>query len=575
MSDNLIAPHGGTLVDLIVSAERAAELAAPGRGIPEWSLTPRQLNDIELILNGGFSPLTGFMTSADYESVKSDMRLADGTLWPMPIMLDVTEDVADRLEVGGELELRDPEGVLIAVLHVEDVWQADLAAEAVAVFGSSDPSHPGVAHLMRATNPYYVGGRLEGLQLPVHYDFRALRRTPAQLRDDFTRAGWRRIVGFQTRNPMHRAHQEITMRAAKDVEANLLIHPVVGLTKPGDIDHYTRVRCYQAILHHYPKSTAKMALLPLAMRMGGPREAVWHAIIRKNYGVTHLIVGRDHAGPGSDADGNPYYGPYDAQELLKQHEEEIGVEMVPFRMMVYLPEDDSYFPIDEVPEDKKSLSISGTELRDRLADGRDIPEWFSFPDVVSELRKTHRPRHKQGFTVFFTGLSGSGKSTIANALMVKLLEMGGRPVTLLDGDLVRKHLSSELGFSKEHRDLNIQRIGWVASEITKNGGIALCAPIAPYDHTRQVVRSMIEPVGGFDLVHVATPLEVCEQRDRKGLYAKARAGEIKEFTGISDPYEEPTDAEIVIDTTSLRPSEAAQEIILHLEAQGFIGPEAE
>ncbi|MBT8247286.1 MAG: bifunctional sulfate adenylyltransferase/adenylylsulfate kinase, partial [Acidimicrobiia bacterium] len=539
MSDNLIAPHGGTLVDLIVSAERAAELAAPGRGIPEWSLTPRQLNDIELILNGGFSPLTGFMTSADYESVKSDMRLADGTLWPMPIMLDVTEDVADRLEVGGELELRDPEGVLIAVLHVEDVWQADLAAEAVAVFGSSDPSHPGVAHLMRATNPYYVGGRLEGLQLPVHYDFRALRRTPAQLRDDFTRAGWRRIVGFQTRNPMHRAHQEITMRAAKDVEANLLIHPVVGLTKPGDIDHYTRVRCYQAILHHYPKSTAKMALLPLAMRMGGPREAVWHAIIRKNYGVTHLIVGRDHAGPGSDADGNPYYGPYDAQELLKQHEEEIGVEMVPFRMMVYLPEDDSYFPIDEVPEDKKSLSISGTELRDRLADGRDIPEWFSFPDVVSELRKTHRPRHKQGFTVFFTGLSGSGKSTIANALMVKLLEMGGRPVTLLDGDLVRKHLSSELGFSKEHRDLNIQRIGWVASEITKNGGIALCAPIAPYDHTRQVVRSMIEPVGGFDLVHVATPLEVCEQRDRKGLYAKARAGEIKEFTGISDPYEEP------------------------------------
>ncbi|NNF89085.1 MAG: bifunctional sulfate adenylyltransferase/adenylylsulfate kinase [Acidimicrobiia bacterium] len=575
MSDNLIAPHGGTLVDLIVSAERAAELAAPGRGIPEWSLTPRQLNDIELILNGGFSPLTGFMTSADYESVKSDMRLADGTLWPMPIMLDVTEDVADRLEVGGELELRDPEGVLIAVLHVEDVWQADLAAEAVAVFGSSDPSHPGVAHLMRATNPYYVGGRLEGLQLPVHYDFRALRRTPAQLRDDFTRAGWRRIVGFQTRNPMHRAHQEITMRAAKDVEANLLIHPVVGLTKPGDIDHYTRVRCYQAILHHYPKSTAKMALLPLAMRMGGPREAVWHAIIRKNYGVTHLIVGRDHAGPGSDADGNPYYGPYDAQELLKQHEEEIGVEMVPFRMMVYLPEDDSYFPIDEVPEDKKSLSISGTELRDRLADGRDIPEWFSFPDVVSELRKTHRPRHKQGFTVFFTGLSGSGKSTIANALMVKLLEMGGRPVTLLDGDLVRKHLSSELGFSKEHRDLNIQRIGWVASEITKNGGIALCAPIAPYDHTRQVVRSMIEPVGGFDLVHVATPLEVCEQRDRKGLYAKARAGEIKEFTGISDPYEEPADAEIVIDTTSLRPSEAAQEIILHLEAQGFIGPEAE
>jgi sulfate adenylyltransferase len=561
MSDNLIPPHGGTLIDLLVSAERAAELMAPGRGVPEWSLTPRQLNDIELLINGGFSPLNGFMTSADYQAVKADMRLADGTLWPMPIMLDVTERVAQQVEVGGELELRDPEGVLIAVLNVEDIWQADLEDEAAAVFGTTDPSHPGVAHLLRATNPYYVGGRLEALQLPVHYDFRALRRTPAELREDFTRAGWRRVVGFQTRNPMHRAHQEITMRAAKDVEANLLIHPVVGLTKPGDIDHYTRVRCYQAILHHYPKSTAKMALLPLAMRMGGPREAVWHAIIRKNFGVTHLIVGRDHAGPGSDPAGNPYYGPYDAQELLKTHEDEIGVEMVPFRMMVYLPEDDAYFPIDEVPEGKKSLSISGTELRDRLADGREIPEWFSFPDVVSELRKTHRPRDKQGFTVFFTGLSGSGKSTIANALMVKLLEMGGRPVTLLDGDLVRQHLSSELGFSKEHRDLNIQRIGWVASEITKNGGIALCAPIAPYDHTRQIVRSMI------------TPLEVCEQRDRKGLYAKARAGEIKEFTGISDPYEEPVDAEIVIDTSNMRPSEAAQQIILHLEAQGYIGPE--
>jgi sulfate adenylyltransferase len=573
MSDNLIPPHGGTLIDLLVSAERAAELMAPGRGVPEWSLTPRQLNDIELLINGGFSPLNGFMTSADYQAVKADMRLADGTLWPMPIMLDVTERVAQQVEVGGELELRDPEGVLIAVLNVEDIWQADLEDEAAAVFGTTDPSHPGVAHLLRATNPYYVGGRLEALQLPVHYDFRALRRTPAELREDFTRAGWRRVVGFQTRNPMHRAHQEITMRAAKDVEANLLIHPVVGLTKPGDIDHYTRVRCYQAILHHYPKSTAKMALLPLAMRMGGPREAVWHAIIRKNFGVTHLIVGRDHAGPGSDPEGNPYYGPYDAQELLKTHEDEIGVEMVPFRMMVYLPEDDAYFPIDEVPEGKKSLSISGTELRDRLADGREIPEWFSFPDVVSELRKTHRPRDKQGFTVFFTGLSGSGKSTIANALMVKLLEMGGRPVTLLDGDLVRQHLSSELGFSKEHRDLNIQRIGWVASEITKNGGIALCAPIAPYDHTRQIVRSMIESVGGFDLVHVATPLEVCEQRDRKGLYAKARAGEIKEFTGISDPYEEPVDAEIVIDTSNMRPSEAAQQIILHLEAQGYIGPE--
>ncbi len=571
MPDNLIAPHGGQLIDLLVDEARADELKAPGRSVPEWSLTSRQMNDIELLLNGGFSPLTGFMNQADYVSVTNEMRLAGGTLWPIPVTLDVDEEAAKEAGSGGELELRDPEGVLIAVLQVEDVWQPDREAEAAAVFGTTDPDHPGAGYLQRNSHPYYVGGRLEGLQLPVHYDFRALRASPADLRAEFARAGWRRVVAFQTRNPMHRAHQEITLRAAKDVEANLLVHPVVGMTKPGDIDHYTRVRCYQSILDHYPQYTAKLALLPLAMRMGGPREAVWHAIIRKNYGCTHFIVGRDHAGPGSDASGEPFYGPYDAQELLRRHEEEIGVEMVPFRMMVYIPDDDSYQPIDEIPDDVRTLSISGTELRERLADGRDIPEWFSYPDVVEELRKIHRPRDKQGFTVFMTGLSGSGKSTIANALMVRLLEMGGRPVTLLDGDLVRQNLSSELGFSKEHRDINIRRIGWVASEITKNGGIAICAPIAPYDHTRKQVRKMIDPVGGFNLVHVATPLEVCEARDRKGLYAKAREGIIKEFTGISDPYEEPADAEVTIDTTQMRPSEAAQQIILHLEAEGYIG----
>ena len=316
-----------------------------------------------------------------------------------------------------------------------------------------------------------------------------------------------------------------------------------------------------------------LSLLPLAMRMGGPREAVWHAIIRKNHGCTHLVVGRDHAGPGSDSSGAPFYGPYDAQELLRQHEAELGVTMVPFKMMVYVEDLDSYVPVDEVPEGKRTLNISGTELRQRLADGRDVPEWFTFADVAEELRRSHPPRHRQGFTVFFTGLSGSGKSTIANALLVKLLELGGRPVTLLDGDLVRKHLSSELGFSKEHRDINIRRIGYVASEITKNGGIAVCAPIAPYDAVRKDVRGMVAPVGGFMLVFVDTPLEVCEQRDRKGLYAKARAGIIKEFTGISDPYEAPADADLAIDTTALTPDEAAQQIILHLEKAGYYGAE--
>ena len=361
------------------------------------------------------------------------------------------------------------------------------------------------------------------------------------------------------------------MRAAKAAQANLLIHPVVGMTKPGDVDHYTRVRCYQAVLARYPQHTVKLSLLPLAMRMGGPREALWHATIRKNFGCTHFIVGRDHAGPGADKTGRPFYGPYDAQELLSKHQEELGVTMVPFQNMVYLEEQDAYFPEDEVPAGARTLNLSGTELRRRLADGRDIPKWFTFPEVARELIRSYPPRRNQGLTVFFTGLSGSGKSTIANVLLIKFLEMGGRPVTLLDGDIVRTHLSSELGFSKEHRDLNIRRIGFVAAEITKNGGIAICAPIAPYDSVRKDVRAMIESVGGMLLVHVATPLEVCEQRDRKGLYAKARAGIVKQFTGISDPYEVPTDAEVVVDASAVTPEEAAQEILLRLEQMGYIG----
>ena len=542
-----------------------------GRGWPSWDLTDRQLCDLELLLNGGFSPLSGFLTEVDYEPVLTDMRLADGSLWPMPVTLDVTEEFAEGVSVGDSIALRDPEGVMLAALHIEDMWHPDRKREAETVFGTTNPEHPGVEFLLNGPNPVYLGGRIEGVQLPVHYDFPMLRLTPAELRDEFTRRGWTKIVAFQTRNPMHRAHVELTLRAAKGIEANLLIHPVVGMTKPGDVDHYTRVRAYQHVLKRYPKGTAMLSLLPLAMRMGGPREAVWHAIIRKNYGVTHFIVGRDHAGPGSDSSGKPFYGPYDAQVLLKEHQDEIGVEMVPFRMMVYVPEHDRFEPVDEIPEDTKTLSISGTELRDRLADGREIPEWFTYPEVVDELRRTHPPRHKQGFTVFFTGLSGSGKSTIANVLLVKLLEMGGRPVTLLDGDIVRKNLSSELGFSKEHRDINIMRIGYVASEITKNGGIALCAPIAPYEWVREHNRERISRVGGYILVHVSTPIEVCEQRDRKGLYAKARAGIIKEFTGISDPYEEPLNADLSIDTTDISPGEAANQIILHLESMGYIG----
>jgi sulfate adenylyltransferase len=571
-TSHLIAPHGGELIDRIRDPHRAAELKAHSKQWASWDLTPRQVCDVELLLNGGFSPLCGFMNRADYEGVCHNMRMSSGLLWPMPITLDVTEEFAKNLRPGSsQIALRDGEGVMLAVLSVQDVWQPDRAAEAKSVFGTTSAAHPGADFVMNRSHPWYVGGTLEGLQPPAHYDFRSLRLTPAELRAEFSRLGWRRVVAFQTRNPMHRAHQELTFRAARQVEANLLIHPSVGMTKPGDVDYFTRVRCYELLLSKYPPGTVKLAMLPLAMRMAGPREAIWHGLIRKNHGCTHFIVGRDHAGPGNDSDGKPFYGPYDAQELFKKHEADIGVQMVPFNMMVYLEGEDKYVPDNQIPKGSHVLNISGTELRQRLNEGREIPAWFTYPEVAQELRRSYPPRHKQGFTVFFTGLSGSGKSTIANVLLIKFLEVGGRPVTILDGDLVRKHLSSELGFSKEHRDINIRRIGYVASEITKNGGIAICAPIAPYEAVRQQVRALIEPVGGFVLVHVSTPLEVCEQRDRKGLYAKARAGIVKEFTGISDPYEAPEKADVVLNTADLSPEEAAQEIILHLEQQGFIG----
>ena len=574
-TSHLIPPHGGELAELIAQPERINELKARSREWPSWDLTSRQICDLELLMSGGFSPLRGFMTRADYEGVCHKMRLASGVLWPMPITLDIPEQFAKSLKPGSsKIALRDAEGVMLAVLHVEEVWQPDKKEEAESVFRSTSHAHPGVDYLLNKAHPWYVGGRIEGVQPGAHYDFRSLRLAPAELRAEFARLGWRRVVAFQTRNPMHRAHVELTFRAAKQVEANLLIHPSVGMTKPGDVDYFTRVRCYQLLLSKFPPGTVKLSLLPLAMRMGGPREAIWHALIRKNHGCTHFIVGRDHAGPGNDTNGKPFYGPYEAQELFKRHEADIGVSMVQFNMMVYLENEDKYVPDNEVPKGSRVLNISGTELRQRLNEGRDIPTWFTYPEVVQELRRSYPPRHKQGVTVFFTGLSGSGKSTIANVLLTKFLETGGRPVTLLDGDLVRKHLSSELGFSKEHRDINIRRIGYVASEITKNGGIAICAPIAPYDAVRKQVRSMVEPLGGFILVHVSTPLETCEQRDRKGLYAKARAGIVKEFTGISDPYEEPKDAEVVINTADLTPEESAQEIILHLEREGFVGVNA-
>ena len=556
--------------ELFVSADQAQALKAEAGSMPSWDLTARQACDLELLMNGGFFPLKGFNSQADYEGVVDKMRLADGTLWPMPITLDVSEKFAEGVGPGSRIALRDAEGVILAVMTVSDKWTPNKAHEAAQVFGADDLAHPAVHYLHNIAGPIYLGGPIQGLQAPVHYDFKSRRDTPNELRAYFKKLGWEKVVAFQTRNPLHRAHQELTFRAAREAQANLLIHPVVGMTKPGDVDHFTRVRCYEAVLDKYPQSTTTMSLLNLAMRMAGPREAVWHGLIRRNHGVTHFIVGRDHAGPGKNSAGQDFYGPYDAQTLFTEYEAEIGVKMVDFKHMVYVQERASYFPANEVPEGCTTLDISGTELRRRLREGLDIPEWFSFPEVVTQLRKTSPARDKQGFTVFFTGLSGSGKSTVANALMIKLMEMGGRPVTLLDGDVVRKHLSSELGFSKEHRDINIKRIGYVASEITKNGGIAICAPIAPYTATRRAVREMIESYGAFIEVHVATSLEECERRDRKGLYKLAREGKIKEFTGISDPYEAPTTAELVLDTQGVEVDHCAHQVILKLESLGLI-----
>ena len=558
--------------ELYVSYESAQKLKVEAADLTSWDLTPRQICDLELLMNGGFSPLKGFLGEDDYNGVVENMRLADGALWPMPVTLDVSDTFSESLELGQDIALRDQEGVILATMTVTDRWEPNKSREAEKVFGADDDAHPAVNYLHNTAGKIYLGGPITGIQQPVHYDFRGRRDTPNELRAYFRKLGWRKVVAFQTRNPLHRAHQELTFRAAKEAQANLLIHPVVGLTKPGDVDHFTRVRCYEAVLDKYPASTTSMSLLNLAMRMAGPREAVWHGLIRKNHGCTHFIVGRDHAGPGKNSAGEDFYGPYDAQDLFREHQDEIGIEMVDFKHMVYVQERAQYEPNDEIADrdNVTILNISGTELRRRLAEGLEIPEWFSFPEVVQELRRTRPPRSKQGFTVFFTGFSGSGKSTIANALMVKLMEMGGRPVTLLDGDLVRKNLSSELGFSKEHRDLNIRRIGYVASEITKNGGIAICAPIAPYATTRRAVREDVEAFGAFVEVHVATSIEECERRDRKGLYKLAREGKIKEFTGISDPYDVPENPELSVETEGADVDNCAHQVILKLESMGLI-----
>jgi len=569
-SASKVESHGGSLVNLMMDEERAAVLKEIALNLPDITLSDRQLCDLELLATGAFSPLDGFMTRSDYESVLDRMRLQSGLLWPMPVCLSVSDTKARTLEVGQSVALRDSEGFLLAIIHMEDMWPVDREKEAMQVYGTTDRSHQGVEHLFNTEGDHYIGGKIEVLSLPLHFDFKQLRMTPLEIRNIYRKLGWQRVVGFQTRNPIQRPQFEMTVAAMRQARAKLLLLPVTGMTKPGDFDYYTRVRCYRAVTRHYPPDSFMLNLLPLSMRLSGPKDALLHTIIAKNYGCTHFIIGRDHASPGTDAGGNSFYKRDAAQRLTEEYSREVGMTIVPFEELVYLPFEDEYRSQDLVPEGTQYISFSSSDIRERIRTGRRIPEWATFPEVVAELKKAYPSPDKQGFTVFLTGLPGAGKSTIAKVIYARFLEMGDRPVTLLDGDIVRQNLSSQLSFSKEHRDINVRRIGFVASEITKNRGIAICAPIAPYDATRAEIRRTIETHGGFIEVHVSTPLKICEKRDRKGMYAKARAGMIKGFTGVDDPYESPESPEVIIDTTDLIPDEAAQEILLLLGQKGYI-----
>eukprot|EP01087_Luapelamoeba_hula_P010385 TRINITY_DN2749_c0_g1_i2.p1 TRINITY_DN2749_c0_g1~~TRINITY_DN2749_c0_g1_i2.p1 ORF type:complete len:584 (+),score=105.01 TRINITY_DN2749_c0_g1_i2:131-1882(+) len=569
-----LPPHGGELRELLSpDASVRAKLAEEALTLVRIGATPRQLCDLELLLNGGFSPLTGFLNEEDYNSVCANNRLVSGLVWPMPITFDVSDAQANQLKVGQKITLVDNsfgEALDIAILTVESIYKPDKSKEAQLVYGADDLAHPAVTYLHKIAGSHYIGGSVAGIQLPPHFDFPDMRKTPRELRQIFSEKCWGKITAFQTRNPMHRSHRELTVRASREAHSNLLIHPVVGMTKPGDVDHFTRVRCYQKMMLHYPQEMAMLSLLPLAMRMGGPREAVWHAIIRKNYGATHFIVGRDHAGPGNNSQGKQFYGNYEAQELVQKFAGELGITMLDFRMVVYVEETGEYLPEDEVPAGMRVLNISGTELRRRLFLGLDIPEWFSFPEVIQILRQVYPPKRKQGFALFFTGYSCSGKSQIAKAMESALLEEGSRSVSMLTGKRMRDVLSAELGYSKEDRSVNLKRISFVASEIVKAGGIAILAAIAPYRDARAESRKSIGEQGGFVEVYVNTPLEECEKRDRRGLYASARRGEISDYTGVNDPYEPPEKPDLTFNCAELSTRQCVNEIMIYLANEGYV-----
>ena len=560
-------PYGGILVDLMVSPEEIIETKRYANTLASIQISERTECDLELLATGAFSPLDRFMGKADYQRVLDEMRLTNGYLFPIPIILPIEKESCPKL--GQDIALRNTKNELLAILTVEEIYEWELDEAARKVFNTQDLRHPLVAEMHR-WGKFNISGRLKVLQLPRHFDFSNLRLTPAQARARLEKLGRENVVAFQTRNPLHRAHEELTKKAIQDKDAVLLLHPVVGMTKPGDIDHYSRVRTYKALAeHYYDQERLLLSLIPLAMRMAGPREALWHALIRRNYGATHFIVGRDHASPGKDSKGQPFYQPYAAQDLAQQFNEELGVEVVPFRELIYLPQQDRYVEADQVPAETLTLSISGTQLREEyLNKGRRLPGWFMRDEVATILSEAYSLRHRQGVCIWFTGLSGAGKSTTAEILTATLLEHGRR-VTLLDGDVVRNYLSAGLGFNKEDRDTNVRRIGFVAAEIVHHGGVAVCAAVSPYRATRNEVRNMVG-ADRFIEVFVDTPLEVCEQRDTKGIYVKARRGEINNLTGINDPYESPQKPEIVIETNFSSPEQNAYLILAFLKERGFV-----
>ncbi len=563
----LIEPYGGALVDLSVHGQKREELTAEAAGLPSLQLCARSMCDLELMATGAFSPLDRFMGKRDYQNVLHKMRLDSNVLFPIPITL--TADRSWLTRIGEQIALRDSRNNLLAVMTIDEAFEWDLKEEARLVVGTEEPRHSLVAE-MGMWGEICISGPINVISLPKHYNFVSLRLTPTQVRERLKALGQPNVVAFQTRNPLHRIHEELIKRAAEGVGGSLLIHPTVGMTKPGDIDNYTRVRIYLTVVEKYfdPQRTL-LSLTPLAMRMAGPREAVWHAIIRRNYGASHFIVGRDHAGPGEDSAGNPFYGPYDAQALLEKHADEVGVRPIVSKELVYLPEKDGYTEKSDLSPKESYLTVSGTQLREEYQlKGLPLPAWFTREETAQIITDIYPPRHKQGFCVWFTGLSASGKSTTAQLLTTLLLEHG-RQVTLLDGDVVRTHLSKGLGFSREDRDANVLRIGFVASEIVRHHGATICAAVSPYRRTRNQVREMVG-ADRFIEVFVDTPIEVCEQRDEKGMYARARQGKITGFTGVDDPYEAPSNPEMALKTIDITAEENARRIISLLEERGFL-----